>query len=555
MNNRTCDILIVGGGIAGIAIAERLAREACRQGKKADIVLIERDPQLAMRASSGLEGWFHTGSLYAKIQDGHSFITCLKSLEDMTNWYANDRLFPRRDSCAIEYTSGSGIRVVPCLDQSEQQDQWFEAPINFVIKSAPESVQWAQATQCVHHRLHHVFQSQSWVNANSSLCQMPLIDFDEPTIEFTKEVQETKEQEFQSADVTMNSRRVLQHLVESASGFGVEFLVNHTALLSSQSTHGEHCVAALNSATNERVAFRATQVVYTIGDQTVSRDVAGVRFDRIDSVMITRQPSMCQENTVVMCENHGDDINHVYHPDPTGGYSILADSNSLKLCDGQAESLPDVQLAAARAIYDKARAHFGEVVGDYSDWNMISCIKTEVLSHRDSPRFYSYWWGPEYASWKHPEWIARRQMNQYATQESIKKLVLDMDDMLPMSIKEDSWALKKAIHYALLKVSVRQDDASKNRFSSIQLSAHETANRFSTSSINTPIHVIPGKFSLFPSVAHNIYLEFEMRGHFLNLIQGHATARSLPCDIIAQPKAMRVHEHSKSALTNDVVTE
>jgi len=557
IKNRACDVLIVGGGIAGIAVAERLAREAYRQGKKISIVLIERDPQLAMRASSGLEGWFHTGSLYAKIETGHSFITCLKSLEDMTNWYAQDSLFLHHDACTIDYRTGSGIRVVPGSKEKDPRDKWFESPIQFVVKPDPYSYQWLQTTQLIHERLDQVYFKQGWVNKFTSTCQMPRVNMAMPELSSIEndKIPSVESQRIQSADVTMNTGLILKHLAESASKYGVEFLVNHSALLESQSRESENHIVAFDSITNEHVGFQAGQIIYALGDRSFSGVNEGLRFHRFESVMIVRRPAILEENTVVLCADRTGDINHVFHPNATDGYSILADSNSTMLLDGQAKSSFEVQSVAAKAIFNKAKEQFGDDVGDYSSWNMISCIKTEVQSDSDSHRVYSYWWGPEYASWSHPIWTTRREENQFEAQESIRRMVLQMDDEFYEQINTDSWVTKKAIHYGLLETMASEDAASIEKFQLVQLAAHETAKRHASSSCTSPIHVIPGKFSLFPSVAHNVYLESEMRGIFINLKSGRATARELPIDIIAQPLAIRVVDGIELIQHQEVETE
>ncbi len=552
MKDRECDILVVGGGIAGVAIAERLAREASRQGKEVDIVLIERDPQLAMRASSGLEGWFHTGSLYTKINDGQSFTTCLKSLEDMTNWYALDNMFFHRNACAIEYNTGSGIRILPCLELEsskvesyiETSKSWFELPINFVVQSANDSREWARTTRMIQERMKRVYNQQSWVSENSMACQMPTVDVSVPSLDEC--MNQESRLHMRSADVTMNTGLILRHLADSAARFGVEFLVNHTAILAPHSKDTENHLVAYNSVAKEHVAIRANQIIYALGDQSFSVLDEDLQVNRIQSVMITRQPAIRTENTVVLSEDRADDINHVCHPSSTGGYSILADSNSIKLGIGETESSAETQSEATRAIFDKAKEQFGDVVGDYSSWSMISCVKTEVQPDSNSSRVYSYWWGPEYASWSQPQWADRREENQLETQELIWRAVSQKSDQILESITYDSWALKKAIHYAALNVRVRNSNASDKRFNAIQLIAHETAQAHANSSHMPPIHVIPGKFSLFPSVAHNIYLESEMRGIFLNLKTGQADARALPADIIADSHAIRVLQYDGS---------
>ncbi|MDX1410997.1 MAG: FAD-dependent oxidoreductase, partial [Nitrospirales bacterium] len=63
------DVVIMGGGIAGIAIAELLSRRT-----DLSIKVIEEAPKLGMGASGKLEGWFHSGALYSGTDDPQTFL-------------------------------------------------------------------------------------------------------------------------------------------------------------------------------------------------------------------------------------------------------------------------------------------------------------------------------------------------------------------------------------------------------------------------------------------------------------------------------------------------
>ena len=77
------DVVVVGGGIAGVAIAEFLARHS-----NLSIKLLEKAPQLGTLASGKLEGWYHTGALYSGQDDAQTFINCVNGLEDLINLYS-----------------------------------------------------------------------------------------------------------------------------------------------------------------------------------------------------------------------------------------------------------------------------------------------------------------------------------------------------------------------------------------------------------------------------------------------------------------------------------
>ena len=88
------DVIVVGGGIAGIAIAEYLARHS-----RLSIKVLESAKYLGTGASGKLEGWFHTGALYSGHDDAQTFINCVNGVEDLLNLYAP--YFPEHCNIAL----------------------------------------------------------------------------------------------------------------------------------------------------------------------------------------------------------------------------------------------------------------------------------------------------------------------------------------------------------------------------------------------------------------------------------------------------------------------
>lgn len=62
------DVAVIGGGIAGVAIAEYVARHT-----NLSVQLLEQNSHLGGDSSGKLEGWFHTGALYSGQDDGQTF--------------------------------------------------------------------------------------------------------------------------------------------------------------------------------------------------------------------------------------------------------------------------------------------------------------------------------------------------------------------------------------------------------------------------------------------------------------------------------------------------
>src|SRR6185295_13122270 len=86
--------IVVGGGIAGIAIAEILTREGH------SVLLLEQREQLASETTGDFHEWIHTGCLYTLVPD--RLLTMkylLGAIDDLLEYYAS---FPRMNALPTE---------------------------------------------------------------------------------------------------------------------------------------------------------------------------------------------------------------------------------------------------------------------------------------------------------------------------------------------------------------------------------------------------------------------------------------------------------------------
>ena len=101
------DYVIIGGGIAGISIAEILSRSSNK------ICLLEKERLLMSKSSSDQHGWFHIGSLYAFMNNEEYLKGLIKNTKDIINYYCE---FKRLNM----FLNSNG-----CLQFETNKDGWF----------------------------------------------------------------------------------------------------------------------------------------------------------------------------------------------------------------------------------------------------------------------------------------------------------------------------------------------------------------------------------------------------------------------------------------------
>jgi hypothetical protein len=115
------DFAVVGGGIAGLAVAEMLQRSG------ASVVLLEKNKTLCSEASAEQQGWFHTGALYTALPNNFFCRTMVGNLDDLVDYYSGFPSMNLRVDKHIYTTSREG---------------WFANRTNFYVYTSTKGVSW-----------------------------------------------------------------------------------------------------------------------------------------------------------------------------------------------------------------------------------------------------------------------------------------------------------------------------------------------------------------------------------------------------------------------------
>lgn len=202
------DWVVVGGGVAGIAIAEILAREGL------SVVLIEKNKQLASETSKVFHEWLHTGSLYTLTPDNLLTLRyLLGAIDDILEFYG---AYPAMNLIPSERGFSVGAAG------------WFnDENIWYKYRNRRFNPAW----------LSMVSRSISIINLISShdwLRRRAGSDYGQSKVKLQHRFamipgflsQAKKFIAVKSPDVTMNSRDILRDLVGFSSLAGVDFMTN-----------------------------------------------------------------------------------------------------------------------------------------------------------------------------------------------------------------------------------------------------------------------------------------------------------------------------------------
>ena len=215
-NTKSYDWIVVGGGIAGISVAEILTREGH------SVALVEKNKKLASVATKEFHEWVHTGSLYTLVKDQMKTLKyILGSLDDLFEFYscfANMNIVPTE----------SGIRI------NQNGDGWFnENYINFKYRLKDRKIffNWIYsiARSIV---LIEGIKKHDWLRRRAGIIESLKSEYYLPILKnFFKIIfSNEKFYKIESTDFTTNSRYLLKDLLATSINNGLEIFTGNELL-------------------------------------------------------------------------------------------------------------------------------------------------------------------------------------------------------------------------------------------------------------------------------------------------------------------------------------
>jgi hypothetical protein len=410
------DVAILGGGIAGVAIAEYLARHT-----NLSVRLLEQAPQLGCGSSGKLEGWFHTGALYSGQDDGQTFLNCVNGVEDLINRYS-PYFAPRCNLSLREYAPG---QFRPAI--SAQRNGWFDPNPVYLIHpkgNSPEvqrsglkgdRVQMELQRKRVLGRLEMAYGQQfNWQSPENATCIAPSYDYLESyeTTGCSLLAQPENIQHYcqnfdhsygldpsdygilKSLDCAMDTLAILQDLTASALAHGTAIATGITLKQINPERYGPVRINSVlyDDHHGDCHYLKAKVFIFAVGagfEPILSTLQVRAKLKRSRSSMIVAYPAVCGENFVRMSTKNPYHFNHFLqrtvfpsHANPLS-YSMLANSGYSPDTD---DAVTDIE-----PLLDSAERYFGHKhLYDRQLWS-YDCVKTEFISDDEQKRRYSYW--------------------------------------------------------------------------------------------------------------------------------------------------------------------
>ena len=213
---KTFDWIIVGGGIAGIALSEILTREGH------SVALIEKKNKLASATTREFHEWFHTGSLYTLLKDDMKTLKyILGSLDDLLEFYSS---FSQMNLQPTE----NGLKI------TDVNKGWFSPNyihFKYRLKNRKLILPWlyiiARSAALI-----DGIKKHDWLRRRAGILESVTAKYYLPIIKnFLKTI--TNSEKFfkiKTTDFTTNSRYLLRDMIATASKNGLEIFTNNELL-------------------------------------------------------------------------------------------------------------------------------------------------------------------------------------------------------------------------------------------------------------------------------------------------------------------------------------
>jgi len=342
------DFCVVGGGIAGLSIAELLARSG------RSVALVEKGNTLCSNASALQHSWFHAGALYAALPNNSFFRTMVGNIDDLLDFYTCFDRMNLRAERSIQTTSAQGwftnytIFYAFVSPWAREVNLALKLPWWLAIQRAQRRLAWFENLD-----FQRVLSDQvRWVERKVSVNLVKRKGSLGVNLGDLAVVLKSK-------DRTMDTRLIVKDLAASFLGSGGDLFLNTQVkeIRRHEVVAGEGIV-------------RARHVVVASGDGC--RHLTNVQTRVVYSPLVVVHPALSSLNFVRMTPDFSLTINHLYHKLGGTEYSVV----------GSALYYDDASEANRLKALEVMRKRLVGVFPDAgeSQWSVYFGPKTELVN-------------------------------------------------------------------------------------------------------------------------------------------------------------------------------
>jgi glycine/D-amino acid oxidase-like deaminating enzyme len=356
----TYDFAVIGGGIAGLAIAELLQRSG------ASVVLVERNETLCGGASSEQQGWFHTGALYSALPDQFFCRTLAGNLDDLVDYYSE---FPNMNLHIGTHISTKGIRgwfsnhTLFYAYAGLRRVGWkWKAPWALALSRARRRISWYESLDSSRSLSQQIGTRMQPLQSIVHRSPLPIQQDD---ISFV----------LKSRDRPMDARLIGEDLLRSFLGSGGRLALGmHVETIAAGTVRGIRC------STGESVQFHVGHTVVATGKDSAAFE-PHVRV--YVSPLLVAVPAVAEVNFVRMSPDVTDTINHLHHDSGSLRYSVIGNAMSYAAGDWNDQRREE----ASQCLIERVRKIWHHI--DLHRTKIYFGSKTEMEGAR-VPRNYLY---------------------------------------------------------------------------------------------------------------------------------------------------------------------
>jgi glycine/D-amino acid oxidase-like deaminating enzyme len=353
---RRYDVVIAGGGIAGLATAEMFARSGRR------VLLLEKNERLCSETSGMHHEWFHFGSLYSIFPRRQFLRTLAGGVEDLLEYYRDfDGMNLRLDGggklvkveCENAWFRPQNLEYIIATTRNEDFDLARVRGMRDLSGALYNRLLWNTAIRlfiCRHNR----FYKHDWrrPGASSYIPRAGVFDYSRKMLgRFESEeldLDPATHITMPSYDGPMNAFNIIADLVRSLLSHGGEILTS-TAFGGYRRT-GD----GIEVAREGGEPVLAGKLILASGAALGEHARGAVRVQSVRSPLLVAYPAVCSGNVVRLTPFTNQTVNHLRHSIDGHDYSLIGGGYFASMNDEREAADVECRLVEkARAVFPR----------------------------------------------------------------------------------------------------------------------------------------------------------------------------------------------------------